>query len=93
MQIIWDERKATSNLRKHGITFTEAATVFSDETALIITDPDHSLVEERFIILGLSSNLRLLVVCHCYRELDEQIRLISARKATRAESSQYVKRK
>lgn len=85
----WDDRKAEINVRKHGIAFEEAKTVFYDPNAIIISDPDHSLSEDRFIILGLSQKLSLLVVCHCYRENDEMIRIISARKATSKESAYY----
>mgnify|MGYP000867898368 FL=1 len=93
MNFVWDDNKATLNQQKHGVGFTEAATVFDDENSLVIFDPDHSLDEDRFIILGMSYALRLLVVCHCYRENDEQIRIISARKATRNETSNYNRRK
>ena len=85
----WDENKNTSNKMKHGISFEESMTVFYDEMALIIDDPDHSEQEDRFIILGQSSHAKLLVVCHCYRESDTTIRIISARKATKTESNQY----
>lgn len=85
----WDERKSASNRRKHGVTFEEARTVFYDERALIIDDPDHSDEEDRFILLGLSSSLRMLIVCHCYRSEDEVVRIISARKATSAERADY----
>jgi uncharacterized protein len=88
----WDEHKARENLRKHRVSFEEASTVFADERALLIDDPDHSAEEHRFILLGLSSSLRSLVVCHCYREGDEVIRIISARKATRREREQYEER-
>jgi len=80
----WDERKNRDNKRKHGISFEEAKTVFSDDHALLIDDPEHSAEEDRFILLGLSADLRTLVVCHCYRGGD-LIRLISARAATRRE--------
>ena len=93
MNFEWDENKAATNQQKHGITFQEAATVFQDEDALQIFDPDHSEAEDRFILLGKSSILRILVVCHCYRANDDVIRIISARKATRNESSTYKKRK
>ena len=93
MNFEWDENKAATNQQKHGITFQEAATVFQDEDALQIFDPDHSEAEDRFILLGMSSILRILVVCHCYRANDDVIRIISARKATRNESSTYKKRK
>ena len=93
MIFIWDDKKAEINIRKQGVSFAEAATVFDDYDALLIYDPDHSEEEDRFIILGMSSGLRLLVVCHCYRESDEQIRIISARKATKEETSTYNERK
>ena len=89
----WDERKAASNRRKHGVSFEEARSVFLDEDALQIPDPEHSDVENRFVMLGLSSHLRTLVVCHCYRENDEVIRIISARKADRGERAQYEHRR
>ncbi len=88
----WDARKNAANERKHGVSFDEAATVFSDEHALLITDPDHSKEKDRFVLLGLSASLRTLVVCHCYRESEEVIRIISARKATRSERTQYNRR-
>ena len=93
MNFEWDENKAATNQQKHGITFQEAATVFQDEDALQIFDPDHSEAEDRFILLGMSSILRILVVFHCYRANDDVIRIISARKATRNESSTYKRRK
>lgn len=93
MNFEWDENKAATNQQKHGVTFQEAATVFQDEDALQIFDPDHSEAEDRFILLGMSSILRILVVCHCYRANDDVIRIISARKATRNESSTYKRRK
>lgn len=86
----WDERKATANLKKHGVSFEEARTAFFDERARLIDDPDHSEDEERFILLGLSNALRLLLVCHCYRESADVIRIISARKATALESKCYT---
>jgi uncharacterized DUF497 family protein len=89
----WDSAKAATNAQKHGIHFEEASSVFSDDHALLLADPDHSHAEERFILLGLSAFLRTLVVVHCYREPDEVIRLISARKATRAERAQYDARR
>lgn len=85
----WDEPKATANVKKHGISFEEAKTVFYDEMARLIADPDHSDDEERFILLGYSSSLRLLIVCHCYRTEESVIRIISARKATRHETVAY----
>jgi uncharacterized DUF497 family protein len=93
MKFIWDTGKAENNRQKHGITFEEAQTVFADYNALRIYDPDHSEDEDRFLLLGLSSVARLLTVCHCYRETDEQIRIISARKATKNESATYIRRK
>jgi uncharacterized DUF497 family protein len=88
----WDDRKNAQNRRKHGISFEEAQTVFFDEQALLIVDPDHSEQEERFILLGLSSALRALVVCHCYRQEGDVIRLISARRADRQEREKYENR-
>jgi uncharacterized DUF497 family protein len=85
----WDDEKATANLRKHGISFEEAKSVFQDERAKLINDPDHSEDEDRFVLLGLSETLRLLVVCHCYRGENHVIRIISARKATIKESKFY----
>ena len=89
MQFVWDIAKANANKLKHGVSFEEAQAVFQDSYALRIFDPDHSDDEDRFILLGLSSASRILVVCHCYRENDVLIRIISARKATRRESSTY----
>ncbi|OGW25284.1 MAG: hypothetical protein A2X59_10545 [Nitrospirae bacterium GWC2_42_7] len=88
----WDKDKNIANQKKHGISFEEAQTVFVDENALMIHDPDHSRDEDRFILLGLSASIRLMVVCHCYRENDDVIRIISARKATRIEQKRYWKR-
>ncbi len=85
----WDENKNTINKRKHRISFEEAQTVFYDAEALVIPDPEHSQDEERFIILGMSRQAKLLVVCHCYRASETVIRIISARKATRNEAGQY----
>ncbi len=85
----WDARKATANLKKHGISFDEAKSAFFDEHAKLIDDPDHSEDEERFILLGLSNSLRVVVVCHCYRGDDDVIRIISARKATTRELKEY----
>ena len=85
----WDDRKAAADLRKHGVGFDEAKSVFVDENAKLIDDPDHSEVEDRFVILGLSSALRLLLVCHCYRSDGNVIRVISARKASAKESKSY----
>ena len=93
MEFTWDSKKAVINKNKHDVTFEEAQTVFGDYDALRIFDPDHSDDEDRFILLGMSSVCRLLVVCHCYRENDEQIRIISARKATKKEITDYERRK
>ncbi len=89
IRFAWDEAKATENRRKHGVTFEEAMTAFADENARLKLDPDHSQQEDRFILLGFSAKLRLLLVCHAYRENDEVIRIISARKATPNERKQY----
>jgi len=88
----WNKEKNIANHKKHGIFFEEAQTVFVDENALMIHDPDHSGDEDRFILLGLSFSIRLMVVCHCYRESDTVIRIISARKATRMEQNHYWRR-
>ena len=85
----WDDLKAKANERKHGVSFEEARTVFYDENARLRYDSDHSLNEERYILLGISSSLRLVVVCHVYREGNGIIRIISARKATKQEIQQY----
>ena len=85
----WDDNKNEINKKKHKISFEEARTVFYDDAALVIDDPEHSADEDRFIILGLSKRANLLVVCHCYRESDTVIRIISARKATKTESQYY----
>ena len=85
----WDDNKNEINNKKHKISFEEARTVFYDDAALVIDDPEHSEDEDRFIILGLSKRANLLVVCHCYRESDTVIRIISARKATKTESQYY----
>lgn len=89
LQFEWDENKAAINLKKHGVSFDEAKSAFYDEYAKLIDDPDHSESEERFILLGLSSTLKLLVVCHCYRNDNGAIRIISARKATSKEALFY----
>jgi uncharacterized DUF497 family protein len=88
----WDERKNLANRRKHGVSFPEAETVFTDDHALLLDDPEHSGGEDRFVLIGLSASLRALVVCHCYRLDEEVIRIISARKATRVERGQYSHR-
>lgn len=85
----WNDRKASENKRKHGVSFEEAKTAFLDENARLIPDPEHSDDESRFILLGLSIQIRLLLVCHCYRGPGDAIRIISARKADRSERLQY----
>lgn len=87
----WDENKNQANIKKHGISFEEATSVFNDDQALIINDEIHSLIEDRFVLIGFSFKYNLLVVCHCYRENDSIIRIISARKATKKESEEYLK--
>ena len=86
----WDPKKAAANLRKHGVSFEDAQTVFADEHAKLIDDPDHSGTEDRFVLLGLSSSLKLLVVCHCCRLEGHVIRIISARKAEGREKNSYL---
>jgi uncharacterized DUF497 family protein len=85
----WDEKKAKANLQKHKVSFEDAQTVFYDDYSRLIPDPDHSDDEDRFILLGMSEHLHILVVCHCYRENDSVIRLISARKANKHERAYY----
>ncbi len=87
----WDPRKAEQNFAKHRVSFEEASTVFYDEQALEMEDPDAVSGEDRFVIIGLSARLRLLAVCHCLRR-GKQIRIISARKAVKAEQNQYWQR-
>jgi uncharacterized protein len=86
----WDPRKSRANRAKHGVSFDEARTAFLDEHARIIPDTEHSEAEERFVLLGLSIALRVLVVCHCYRESDHIVRIISARRADASEREQYT---
>jgi len=88
----WDSKKSGLNQKKHGISFEEAKSVFFDEHARLIDDPSHSKDEDRFILLGLSAALRRLVVCHCYRDEGNVIRIISARKASSHEIVWYRKR-
>jgi hypothetical protein len=88
----WDPRKDRLNRRKHGIYFLEAESVFVDERGLFMADPEHSEDEDRFVLLGMNASIRLLLVCHCYRESDQVIRIISARKATRSERAQHRSR-
>lgn len=88
----WDSAKDTANQKKHGVSFKEASTVFRDENGLLLFDSKHSSEEDRFILLGMSANLRLLVVCHCYLEDKNLFRIFSARRATRTERTQYQER-
>ena len=85
----WDENKNQISIQKHGISFQEAVTVFYDDNAVLFDDPEHSEYEERFILLGISASSGLCTVCHCYRESESVIRIISARKATRTEERSY----
>lgn len=89
IKFVWDQQKSESNLRKHRVSFEEARTVFFDDFAQLMPDPDHSADEDRFILLGRSSQMRVLVVCHCCRESELAIRIISARKATKREQKSY----
>jgi len=89
LEFRWDPRKAKRNLKKHGVTFEEARSVFFDESAIEFFDQPHSGEGDRFLLLGLSAHARLLLVCHCYREEEGIIRIISARKATKSESKHY----
>jgi uncharacterized protein len=85
----WDERKGLVNQRKHGVSFDEAQSAFFDPLARVMADPENSEAEDRFLLLGMSRRLRILIVCHCYREGDEVIRIFSARRATSKEAAQY----
>lgn len=85
----WDAAKASSNKKKHGVSFVEAQSVFYDEFAVQFFDEENSVSEDRFLMLGLSDEARLLIVCHCERAQGNIIRIISARKATKNESSYY----
>jgi hypothetical protein len=89
ISFLWDSKKNATNIKKHGVSFSEAQTIFYDENAIKYYDPDHSEDEDRFIMLGLSVQLRILVVCHCYRENDSVIRIITARKASNNEEDAY----
>jgi uncharacterized DUF497 family protein len=86
----WDSAKAEENSKKHGVSFEEAKSVFFDEKAVEFYDDEHSEWEDRFLLLGLSKGLNLLMVCHCFRESESVIRIISARKATKKESKHYT---
>lgn len=85
----WDKKKEKTNVRKHGVSFEEARTAFNDENAIQFFDPDHSEDKDRFILLGTSYKLNTLVVCHCFREDEAIVRIISARKANSDESKTY----
>jgi len=88
-----DPKKSIENYKKHGIPFDEAKSIFYDQNARLIYDPDHSVKEDRFVMIGMSSKLSVIIVCHCYREKEEIIRIISARKATTSETRFYERRK
>ena len=88
----WDKRKAASNLKSHGVSFEEASSAFYDESAILIDDPDHSESEERFVLLGMSAELRILVIPHCYRKGGNTIRIISAWKAGHQDRAAYFER-
>jgi uncharacterized DUF497 family protein len=83
----WHDKKNTVNIHKHGVSFDEAKTAFLDPMAIVVPDVEHSEDEERFVIIGMSKDLRLLMVCHCYRRNESEIRIISARKASKCEAS------
>jgi uncharacterized DUF497 family protein len=89
MKFEWDRAKAAANVKKHKVTFEAAKTVFYDDLAVQFFDEDHASTEDRFLLLGVSSDARLLLVCHCEREEGEVIRIISARKATQQEAKFY----
>lgn len=91
LQFDWDPAKAETNLNKHGVSFEEAQSTFYDEWAILYDDPDHSRDEDRFLLVGMSIRLRVLIVSHCYREGESVIRLISARKARKEEAEEYWK--
>ena len=93
LEFEWDKKKDKANLKKHGVSFDEARTVFYDESALQFSDPDHSENEDRFLLLGTSFKLKDLVVCHCYREEETVIRIISARKADQDEEQFYWRKR
>lgn len=93
LEFQWDEQKDKENISKHGVSFVEARTVFHDENAIQFFDPDHSEDEDRFILLGMSIKLRVLVLCHCYRVDETIVRIISARKADRDEEHEYWRRR
>ncbi len=92
LRVIWDPKKNATNLRKHGVSLEEAQSVFSDDHGLLLDDPEHSEQEDRFVLLGMSASARLLVTCHCYRENDDVVRIISARRANATEQTDYAER-
>lgn len=89
LRFVWDAQKDRVNVRKHGVSFAEARTAFYDEHAKLYFDPDHSDTEDRFILLGFSFRLRVVVVCHCWREAEGVVRIITARRANRREEAAY----
>jgi len=89
LRFAWDKRQNRANIKKHKVSFEEAETVFKDENAIQYFDPDHSDDEDRFILLGVSTRRRVLVVCHCFRESELVVRIISARRADRSEGRAY----
>ena len=89
LRFAWDKRKNNENIKKHKVCFEEAETVFKDENAIQYFDPDHSEDEDRFILLGVSTRRRVLVVCHCFRESELVVRIISARRADKSEGRAY----
>lgn len=91
MHFDWDENKNEINKKKHGISFEEASTAFFDDKAILFDDPEHSELEERFLLLGMTEKASICIVCHCYRESDAVIRIISARMATKKEEERYVR--
>lgn len=93
LRFVWDEKKDKANVKRHGVSFEEARTVFYDESAIQFYDPDHSEEEDRFILLGLSYKPQMLVVCHCFRESETVVRIISARKADKDEEREYWKQR
>ena len=93
LEFIWNNSKNKANARKHHVSFEEALTAFYDENAVVFFDPDHSGDEDRFILLGISFKLRVLVVCHCFRESEAVVRIISARKADKDEERDYWRRR
>ena len=93
LEFEWDENKNQTNIQKHGISFEEASSVFEDRESLILVDENHSDEEDRFLLIGYSYKANLLVVCHCYRLNDSVIRIISARKADKGETSRYFNKK